>query len=70
MQITQPMHFMGTIFREIDESQVNVEDLFFVVKQVPKVIERPDAVPYAPAGGEVEFQGVDYSFQKEGGIEE
>jgi ABC-type transport system involved in Fe-S cluster assembly fused permease/ATPase subunit len=33
MQLAGPLNNMGTLFREIDQSQVDVEDLFFMLNQ-------------------------------------
>ena len=34
---------MGTLFREVAQSQVDVEDLFYMLKEKPMVVESPDA---------------------------
>lgn len=65
MQIAQPLHFMGTIFRNIEESQVNVEDLFLILKMQKAVIEKPDAKDYEFKNGDIEFKDVRYSYAKD-----
>lgn len=65
MQIAQPLHFMGTIFRNLDESQVNVEDLFLILKMQKAIIEKVDAVPYKYINGDIEFKNVQYSYVKD-----
>ena len=65
MQIAQPLHFMGTIFRNLDESQVNVEDLFLILKMKKAVTEKPDAKPYQFINGDIDFKDVKYSYVKE-----
>jgi len=37
---------MGTFFRELDQSQVDVEDLFLMLKQQPLVKEKEDAADF------------------------
>lgn len=32
MQLSGPLFNMGTFFREVDQSQVDVEDLFFMLR--------------------------------------
>ncbi|CAI2360125.1 unnamed protein product [Moneuplotes crassus] len=65
MQIAQPLHFMGTIFRNLDESQVNVEDLFLILKMQKAVKEKPDAKDYEYKKGDIEFKDVRYSYVKD-----
>lgn len=64
MQIAQPLHFMGTIFRGIEESQVNVEDLFLILKMQKAVIEKPDCKDFEFKKGDIEFRDVKYSYVK------
>ena len=65
MQIAQPLHFMGTIFRNIDESQVNVEDLFLILKMKKAITEKPDAKQYQFINGDIDFKDVKYSYVKD-----
>jgi ABC-type transport system involved in Fe-S cluster assembly fused permease/ATPase subunit len=65
MQIAGPLHFMGTIFRSLEESQVNVEDLFLILKMEKAVIEKPDAKDYVHEKGDIEFKKVRYSYEKD-----
>ena len=64
-QIAQPLHFMGTILRGIDESQVNSEDLFNILKMQKAVIESKDAKEYEFQNGEIEFKNIKYSYTKD-----
>lgn len=65
LQISQPLHFMGTIFRELDESQINVEDLFNILKMDPRVVEKPDAKQYLYQGGDITLDKVNYAYKTE-----
>lgn len=65
MNIAQPLHFMGTIFRTLDESQVNVEDLFLILKMKKAVIEKPDAKEFEYKKGDIEFKNVKYTYVKD-----
>ena len=35
MQLSIPLHFMGTVFRQIDESSINIEGLLKITKTMP-----------------------------------
>lgn len=65
MQVASPLHFMGTIFREVDESHANVEELFNILKMKSRVEESPNALPYKSEGGELEFRGINYEYMRD-----
>jgi len=37
---------MGMLFREVAQSQIDVEDLFNMLQKTPEVLEAPDAKPF------------------------
>ncbi len=41
MQLQGPLFNMGTFFREVDQSSVDVEDLYHMLKQQP-VVKEPE----------------------------
>lgn len=43
MQLAGPLFNMGMLFREVTQSQIDVEDLFYMLKKEPAVTESPDA---------------------------
>jgi ATP-binding cassette, subfamily B, heavy metal transporter len=43
MQMAGPLFNMGTFFREIDQSSVDVEDLYHMLRQQPLVTEKANA---------------------------
>lgn len=65
MQVAQPLHFMGTIFREVDESHVNVEELFNILEYKSRVVESPNARPLTTTIGELEFRDVQYTYTRD-----
>ncbi len=60
MQLAGPLFNMGTLFREIDQSQVDVEDLFHMLKQVPIIKEKEGAVDLEWKGGDLELRNVEF----------
>ena len=42
---------MGQLFREIAQSSVDVEDLFYMLKAKPQVLESPDAKDFVFSRG-------------------
>ena len=55
---------MGTLFREVAQSQVDVEDLFYMLKERPKVVESPDAREFRFEKGEIEFRDVSFGHKR------
>jgi ATP-binding cassette, subfamily B, heavy metal transporter len=49
---------MGMLFREIDQSQVDVEDLFHMLKQEPVIKEKDGSIDLQWQGGDIELRGV------------
>jgi len=60
MQLAQPLFNMGMFFREVAQSQVDVEDLFYMLEQKPKVQEAPDAQEFRFDRGLIEFRDVSF----------
>ena len=60
MQLAGPLFNMGTLFREIDQSQVDVEDLFHMLNQQPVIKEKEGAVDLDWKGGNIELRGVGF----------
>jgi ABC-type transport system involved in Fe-S cluster assembly fused permease/ATPase subunit len=58
MQLAGPLFNMGMLFREIDQSQVDVEDLFHMLNQTPVIKEKEGAVNMDWKGGNIELRGV------------
>jgi ABC-type transport system involved in Fe-S cluster assembly fused permease/ATPase subunit len=51
-----PLFNMGTFFREIDQAGVDMEDLFFMLKQQPVVKEKEDAAEFEYKTGQITFE--------------
>ena len=51
MQLAGPLFNMGTLFREVQQTQIDVEDLFNMLHLKPKVQESPNAVEFDYKGG-------------------
>ena len=60
MQLSGPMFNMGTFFRTIDQSSVEVEDLFFMLNQKPVVEEIEDAKDFDFKNGAIEFRNLGF----------
>ena len=61
MQLSGPLFHIGTVFRMVDQSGVDVEDLYHMLKQIPQVQEKKNALDFVFKNGEIEFKNLGYT---------
>ena len=62
LQLAMPLGFLGTVYREIKQSLVDLEVMFGLLRSAPEVEDRPDAQSLAATGGAVTFEGVCFGY--------
>ena len=62
IQITMPLNFLGTVYREIRQSLVDMREMYDLVGQKAEVVDAPGARSLQPGPGHVRFEGVSFGY--------
>ncbi|KAF2759908.1 iron-sulfur clusters transporter-like protein atm1 [Pseudovirgaria hyperparasitica] len=64
-QLSVPLNFLGSVYRELRQSLLDMETLFNLQKVNISVKEKKDAMPLKLTGGEIKFENVTFGYRQD-----
>jgi len=62
LQLYQPLNFIGTVYREIQQGLVDIETMFKLLEQNPEIKDKPEAKPLEISNAAVRFDNVVFAY--------
>ena len=65
IQLYMPLNFIGSVYRDIKQGLIDVEEMFALLEVNAEISDKPDAVPLKPGSGEIVFENVSFAYDPE-----
>ncbi len=63
IQITMPLNFLGSVYREIRQAMIDMSEMFTLLGQPAEITDKPGAKPLAVAGGTITLEDVHFGYE-------
>ncbi|MCH8858794.1 MAG: ABC transporter ATP-binding protein/permease, partial [Proteobacteria bacterium] len=63
IQLFIPLHLLGTVYRDISQSLIDMEEMFSLLRRPPEVADAPGAKPLVVTNGEIRFENVVFAYE-------
>lgn len=63
IQLMMPLNFLGTVYREIRQSLIDMKDMFDLIDQPAEIVDAPGATALDVRGGAVRFHAADFHYE-------
>ena len=65
IQLYIPLNFLGSVYRDMNHSLIDMDRFFSLLREEPDVVEKPGSQPLKIGDGSIEFRNVSFSYQSD-----